>query len=180
MPLSPDFPGETERDKYEKYLSKPLQFPQELKTWLTDWLAVNVPFIPVSQVMGYKSTLAKSAVVTAQEDESTEHSWEDFTSTFGPEITELSDGVYFVIWGYFAREIGTQSTIKVGVSINGADPTKEITSAHLDQGYFSWKAESFDVRGGNDNNSVRLMYFLDNVSATSRFENRWIVVMRIT
>jgi hypothetical protein len=56
--LSPD-----ERKALQRSLSFPEDLPPKFKSWLIDFLAVNVPQIPISQIVGFDKLLYKRGTV---------------------------------------------------------------------------------------------------------------------
>lgn len=176
---------EEDRDRITSYLSNPMLFPQEFKTWLTDWLSVNIPDIPVSQIMGYQGTLANSQVLNvAEEGAGLDRTWQDL-ATVGPEITGLADGNYFAIFGAYVYRYnaagGTQG--QVGPSVNNADPTVYASGGSVTdtRWTFRWRAAPISVKGLDNNNSVRLKYWWDNGGgSTAGFDNRYLTILRIT
>lgn len=178
--------SQAERDSISQFLSKPLAFPPEFRNWLTDYLAVNTPFIPVSQLLGYKGTLANIAVADARGNwtglDAPERTWNSAPDGLGPSITGLADGTYFVMWGY--NEPGENAggaRVRVGPSVNGASPSYYIESAHTDQGWTNWSCQQVSVTGGNDNNTIELKYYYDlNSGADAEFQYRWVAAIRVT
>ena len=180
-----DFPNESERNQYSAYLSNPMAFPGEFKAWLSDWLAVNVPYIPVSQISGYTGTVAQISIVNDYDTEPTgsqERVWQDIQHD-GPVLNNLNPGVYFVCYGYQdpGLNAGAQ-TVRVGISVNGADPTRYITSTHLDLGWNNWEAIVIDLTTtGVELNTLKMKYWWDlSGGAEAEFQYRWLMAMRIT
>lgn len=173
-----------QRDQIDEFLGSPLKYPSEFKQWLTDFLAVNIPPIPVSQLLGYKGTLAQYDVVTGFSDGniSPERVWTDLNDQVGPSIIGLADGIYWAAWGYSHPGFNAgSSSQRMGLSINGADPINYAQSATIDNGVTVWRADRLDVSGGNDNNSIVAKYYFDlNGGADAEFARRWMVTLRIT
>ena len=178
--------SEQDRERITDLLSRPLDFPSEFRSWLPDWLSINIPPIPVSQLLGYKGTLANVNIVNDAESVNSswdaERTWVDLPS-YGPEIAGLADGVYFAIWGAFnSRGATGAADCHVGPSVNGADPTFYTISYFMtDQWYPNWCAAPLIVRNGTDNNAVTLKYWYDlSGGASAGFQYRWLVVLRVT
>lgn len=174
--------SDEEREAISKYLQNPLQLPQEFKEWLPDWLGTNLPPIPVGQLLGYRGTRARyNAVATFDSETGPESTWTDL-STPGPEIAEIADGTYWAAWGYHCR--GTHAggaTTRMGLSVNGADPSTYCETVTVDSGKSIWRAASLNVRGGNDNNTVTAKYWFSlGGGAEGQFERRWMILLRIT
>ncbi len=169
-----------QRDMVDSFLSVPMKFPSELKAWLPDYLSLNVPYIPVSQLLGYKGTLAHNEIVNdAIAVTSPERTWSD---QGGPYVTGLADGVYFCAWGCKTGRGATGgATTRMGVSVNGADPTAYATFQTTDPDAPVWRGQEVEARGGQDNNSIDASYWFDlGGGASAQFEQRWLTVLRVT
>jgi len=173
-----------QRDKIDQFLGNPLMFPPEFKQYLTDYLATNIPPIPVSQLLGYKGTLARYEFVANFSDGNTspERTWTDLPDDLGPEVTGLADGVYWAAWGFWCPGFNAGGqTSRMGLSINGADPQSWAGAVALDAGKSVWRADRFRLAGGEDNNTLRALYYFDlGGGADGEFANRWMATMRIT
>jgi len=177
----PDILSPDQRDQIDEFLGNPIKYPEEFKQWLTDYLAVNVPPIPVSQLLGYKGTLARYAFEATLSDGNTtpERVWTDLG---GPEITQMADGTYWAAWG--CQHPGTNAgaaTMRMGLSVNGADPSEWTEATTLDDGVQVWKAGQVLLNAGTDNNTVSTRYYWDlSGGADGEFRRRWMVLLRIT
>jgi len=173
-----------QREKIQSFLSQPMKFPQEFKQYLTDYLATNIPPIPVSQLLGYKGTLARYDVIESFSDGNTadERTWIDLPDATGPEVTGLADGVYWAAFGYHHPGFNAGgATQRMGPSINGADPGYYARSVALDAGKTVWRAARLNVVGGKDNNTVTCKYWYDlGGGADAEYDNRWLAMLRIT
>lgn len=172
---------QSEMEEIKGYLSKPLELPPEFKTWLNDYVAVNLPPIPVSQLMGYRSTLANYDVVVTRDNEtSPESAWTEIT-TPGPEVAGLSNGTYWAAWGYHCPgEHAGQATTRMGLSINGADPATYCQALTLDTGKAVWRAAPLTL-SSKDNNTITAKYWFSlGGGAEGQFQRRWMIVLRIT
>lgn len=180
-----DYPSEALRTQvYDGYMSKPMDLPGEFKSWLTDYLAVNVPFIPVSQLLGYKGTLAQSDIAGDTADmvmSGGDRTWQDASDGDGPVISQLADGTYFVCFGVKTgrANVGSSET-RYGPSVNGATPTTFATFMATDPDAMVWRAAVLSV-AGNDNSEIRMKYWFDNNGgASAQFQHRWLTCVRIT
>ena len=100
-------------------MGHPLEFPQEFKQWLADYVALNVPKLPVGQVFGFDLQRVKTATVdTAQTRASTAYG---DLGTVGPTLSNLADGWYMLVFGADTQTTGsTADQGYVSPSINGA------------------------------------------------------------
>lgn len=177
---------EQERQQINDFLSHPLDFPPEFKNWLTDWLGTNTPPIPVSQLLGYKGTLANIAVVDTQgawtSADAPERTWNSAPDGLGPSITGLADGTYMAAWGVLNVSNGGAggATDRCGPSVNGADPVYYTEVHCIDQGCASWKMAPLTL-ANKDNNTIELKYYYDlGGGGTGMFDHRWLMALRIT
>ncbi len=174
--LTPD-----QRGQIDEFLGNPIKYPEEFKQWLTDYLATNVPPIPVSQLLGYKGTLARYEFVAAFSDGNTadERTWVDLG---GPEITGMADGEYWAAWGCNHPGLNAgAATMRMGLSVNGADPTTYTQATTVDNGLNVWRADQLTVKNGTDNNSILAKYYYDlSGGGDGEFQRRWMVVLRVT
>lgn len=175
-----------ERENAQKLLKQPMEFPQEFKEWTRDFLAVNMPWIPISQILGYRDSRVRYDVVNTIEEVTSafapERQWNDLVET--PAITGLADGTYWIAWGgmmYEAGGVGNCDPLRIGISINDATPTEWVTFwGNADQGYPGSRAGVYTL-SNNDNNKVDQQYWWSlNAGATFGFRDRWIATLRIT
>ncbi len=177
--LSPE-----QRDQIDDFLGSPLKYPPEFKNWLSDWLSHNIPDIPVSQLLGYKGTLAHNQIVNDAESVDSswgpERTWIDLPSE-GPVVSGLADGTYFVAWGLKCGRGGTGgATCRMGPGVNGEDPSWYTEFQATDPDAPVWRAAVLTV-ANDDNNEIRALYYYDlGGGATAQFEQRWMTVLRIT
>jgi hypothetical protein len=85
--LSPD-----ERKALQRSLSFPEDLPPKFKSWLIDFMAVNIPQIPISQIVGF-SQFTATPVIVAPSEATTSMTYVNLATT-GPEITGLGKGQY--------------------------------------------------------------------------------------
>ena len=159
---------DTQREDMQRLLSKPIEFPDEFKRWMADYVATNIPMIPYSHIFGSHINLARSGTyIPTSETYAGSPTWGNL-ATVGPEITLLANGLYLVGFGVTSRG-------RAGLSFDGAAP---ITSPD----YTVYAQESVDANArmqlksftGNNEHSVRVQY-QDNRA----YSNRWLFVIRI-
>lgn len=116
----------------EKVLAKPeviSQVAPNFFAYMVDYLAVNQPFIPISQISGFSQFTAQYATVST-EQAITSSSYGNLGTT-GPELTGLPDGKYLLIYG---------------AALEGR-PTDNAT--------ISWMSVSFNGAAASDNDGIR-------------------------
>lgn len=171
-----------ERQQVNEFLASPLKYPPEFKNWLSDYLAVNPPNIPVNQLLGYKGTLAHNVIDNAEiavnSTDGPERTWNQFD---GPSVTGVADGTYFIAYGAKTGRGATGgATNRLGVSVNGADPVTYATFGANDADAMVWRADIVSAENG-DNNTFEMYYWYDlGGGATAQFLHRWVTVLRVT
>jgi hypothetical protein len=173
-----------QRDQIDGFLKQPLLLPSEFKSWLPDYLSQNIPYIPVSQLLGYKGTLANNSIVNTEIDldagYAAERQWNQYST--GPSVTGLADGTYFLAYGCkTGRLLSGGATTRYGPAINGSDPTTYATFQATDPDAMVSRCAVASVTGANDNNTVECYYWYDlGGGAQAQFLHRWLTVIRIT
>jgi len=108
-------------------LAHPLEFPPEFKQWLADYVALQVPKFPISQVFGFQLQRVRTATVdTEQSTAST--SYTDL-ATAGPTLSNLANGFYIIIFGADMQTTGgSAANVLMSPAINGATPSDNDSS----------------------------------------------------
>lgn len=175
--LSPE-----DRQRIDDFLSKPMEFPSEFRNWVSDYLSVNIPQIPVSQLLGYKGTLAHNVIDNAEiqvnSADGPEREWNQFD---GPAVTGLADGTYFVSYGAkTGRAASGGVTTRIGISVNGSDPVSYATFQGTDEDAMIWRADVVTAQNA-DVNSFEMYYWYDGGGGfLAQFLHRWVTVLRIS
>ncbi len=170
---------EEDRGRIDNWLSSPIGFPDEFKDWLLDFLAVNIPPIPISQFVGFVQTKAHYDAVPANEYLGIA-AYGDL-ATPGPQLTGLANGRYIFFFGGFLNGIGGLWDGYMALSINGATPSNS-DALYKDSGSsFGWVGTFMIDRSlaSNDNNSVKALYkrTAGTISSPS-WGSRWLVAIR--
>lgn len=99
-------------------LAHPLEFPPEFKQWLTDYVATQVPKLPISQVFGYQL----QRVRTATSDAEVSTSSTSYADLGGPTLSNVANGFYLFLLGADCGNTGATSanTVFMSLAINGA------------------------------------------------------------
>jgi hypothetical protein len=147
-------------------LSEPIHFPDKFKSWLLDYFAVNPPSIPFSHIFGSQLNLARSGdfVGTSQAGLSST-AYVDI-ATVGPQVTDVADGKYLVMYGAHCRD-------RTSLSVNGATPTDADSLYGKESTPPGARMKIVSVQ--NDNlNTFKLQY-----KGTRNFSRRWLTIVRI-
>ena len=161
-----DFPDEATRDEMAQLLSHPLQFPEEFKRWMSDFITTNIPMIPFSHIFGAKVNIAKSGDYISTEETIGAGTWVD-VATVGPQVTGLADGRYLIAFGHKGR--GDAS-----LSFNGATALDEDGIYANESNPNSGRMIVRSVQN-KDNNSICMKYQESGRST----RDRWLVVIRV-
>lgn len=155
-----------------RMLSYPESFPPKFKSWLTEYLAVNMQPIPRSQVQGLSQfgITAATPVLTAETTTSTTYT---DLATAGPTITGLSDGQYLLFYtAAMFNSAGASSAMNV--RLNSTDPTNDDNAALSNAGANGVSVISLsvaDLRNSN-NNTVTAKYRVNSASTGTFFYRR--------
>ena len=174
-----------QRDDLQSLLNSPLDFPPEFKTWLPDFLAQNIPYLPASQIAGSETLKPWYGTYIPNETTTEKGVWGDLFPTAGPRVDEVSGGSYLVVWGYYWNRGGVGGALlKAGVSIDGNDP---VAPAYIAAGFesdpsgFSWKAAVITVPSDGALHFVKLKFWFDDggSGAFANCSDRWLMLIRI-
>lgn len=167
---------EFERKQVERLLSDPSAFPREFKNWLPNYLEINPPLLPFSQIIGYNLNNAQYSYV----DISTTTTSTGFGdgSSAGPTITGLADGKYLVVFGTSAKASVSSHTVRMKVYANGsALGTADGAGTALTEFMSISQAVIGDLSNGGDN-TLAGKFAVDVGGETGTFHSRWIAALR--
>lgn len=169
----PESLTDQQRDDLTKLLGAPIFFPDEYKTWITDFVATNIPLIPYTQFLGARMNLARSGNFVATAESTTSSSYVDL-ATVGPTIAGIADGDYLVMFGGFVDGQGGL----ISYSVNGAAASDSTAVWENDNAAALSRADIVTLKN-NHNSTIQLKYRKDG-GAGPTFSRRWIVVIRIS
>ena len=171
-----DFLSVDEEQFLHRILSSPESFPIKFKSWISEYVAVNMQPIPVSLLSGSQVSLAQNQVLTSESTSST--SYVDLSTT-GPKISNLADGEYLLIFGCHYDSTGGGPGY-MAPSVNG-DAAHDDFSAYVNpvSAQRSPLVRAVQKKfAGNNNNMVTMKYRVG--SGTNTFSSRWIVLMKVS
>lgn len=168
--------AESEREQIQNVLRHPIDFPQEFKDWVSDYLALNMPKITVSQVYGFRVESYKEAKVTTEESTSST-SYTDLTTT-GPKISNLVDGLYLVIVGFLPRHTGAQTDAFMSFSPDGASAV-DSDAASANHPGSAMKVSLVDFRNPVPVHQHTLQAKYRVASNTHFFARRFIIALKV-
>lgn len=186
MPAAHEY-TEEDRERVRAILSNPMGFPEAFKKWLPEWLAQNMPVIPVGQLSGYNQRRGDFNEII--DDAGTtygpglDNDWGTMVTTH-PTITKLANASYLVIWGGFFAGGDQGSDGDIGISINGSTPDANLAASAtdlLDDGYYVMRAHIFDVSSASGVNTLEAKVKLRDTgggSATITVGSRYMITLR--
>lgn len=165
---------ESERELVGELLSQPMEFPLEFKKWLLDYLATNIPQLPLNQLLGFEATQAKVADPIETEETSSATAYGDL-STVGPTI-QVDDGTYAIMFGAYIVGGSTADTCYMAPSVNGGAPSDVDACVGQNLNQFS--------RGviktlSNDNDNTVTMKYRNSAAVASTWRRRWMVLLKV-
>ena len=166
-----------ERKALQRSLSLPEDLPPRFKSWLIDFIAVNIPQIPVSQIIGFKQIdqVEVSTNEVATGESTTSGTYTDL-STVGPQLTTLRDGRYVVFFGASSWNNGSQVSY-MSPSINGATALDvNAAMSSVTTAISVTRALSVDLTSGT--NTLVCKYRTDFATLGS-YQARWLIAQRI-
>lgn len=166
-----------ERKELQRMLSFPEDLPAKFKSFLIDFIAVNIPQIPISQITGFNQFDASTDTQGAEANGTVATGSGTYVElSGGPEITGLSAGLYVVHYGASIQSdnIGVSH---VNVSVNGATPSDDYALTVTNQGTTYWPlSRARLVTISADGGEIAMVYKM--TAFTLRASRRWLVVQK--
>lgn len=178
-----DFLSLDERQFLQRILNYPEDLPSKFRSWLVDFIAVNIPMIPISQIVGFTQFQARSETVTGSQS-CTNTNYGNL-ATPGPTLTGISDGAY-LIWFGFKTDQDADCQAFMSLSINGSAASDTdacqtgVDGLAGDQVRASIsRAVSKSLKNSN-NNTIQAKYkAVQGNGSWPSIANRWIIALRI-
>lgn len=175
--------SEKERKAVADLLGSPINFPNRFKQWFIDYMAQNIPPLPIDHVEGYVKTrgygdTAAPGVVSYGTG------WLDLG---GPDFYDIPGGVYLMLWGFFvANGVAGGIDVRMGPAVDGGSNPSEDQAAKLLMGSVGGTAararviEIGDTASGQG--SLNFRYRADILSGgpgSVTVTNSWADVVRV-
>lgn len=164
-----------ERKTVQRLLGFPEDFPPEFKEWLIDFLAVNIPQIPISQITGFSQYQAVVGTRVDGQGSTTSSSYIDLDGGH-PQITGLGAGDYLIFHGCAIESSGATVTARQTVKYNDeaalsdnailSDSTSIVSSSRVVTKTFT-----------NNNNTIKCQYSQEG-GGTGFFQLRWLIALK--
>lgn len=108
--------SEEERKIVGELLGSPLDFPNRFKQWFVDYMAQNIPPLPIDHIQGYVKTRGYG-----HQDQpgsiSINNTWTDLG---GPDFFDLPGGDYLMMWGmYCPNNVSSGVIYRMGPVVDG-------------------------------------------------------------
>jgi hypothetical protein len=169
------FLSSEERQMVRRLLGFPEEFPPEFKEWLLDYLAVNIPQIPIGNIMGFSQYQAVVGTRVDGQGSTTSTSYIDLDGGH-PQITGLGSGDYLIFHGCALETSGASITGRQTVKYNDeaalsdnailSDSTSIVSSSRVVTKTFS-----------NNNNTIKCQYAVEG-AGTAYFQLRWLIALK--
>lgn len=169
------FLTQQERATVARMFGFPEDFPPEFKAWLIDFLAVNIPQIPISQITGFGQYTATVGTRVDGQSSTTSASYIELDGGH-PQITGLGKGSYLLYHGCALECDGATITARQTLKFNEETPVSD--NAILGEGTSIFSAsrvvqKTFD----GPNNTIKCVYAQEG-GGTAFFELRWLIAIK--
>jgi hypothetical protein len=164
-----------ERADVRRLFGHPEDFPPEFKEWLIDFIAVNIPQIPISQITGFGQYTAFVGTRVDGQNSTSSSSYVELDSGH-PQITGLGKGSYLIYHGCALEASGALITARQSLKFN--DEVAVSDHAILGEGTSIHSAsrvvqKTFD----GSNNTIKCVYQQEG-GGTAFFELRWLIAIK--
>lgn len=181
MADAPDSP--VTQETFLNYLKNPIMFPEAFKDYISDYYAVNIPKLPVSQIYGFKLQSVKAADEITALDVISATAYAD-ASTAGPSLDHVPNGLYIALFGAtYGNSAGQPSfnatwpEIWMSPSLDGAAAVDD-DAAILDAGS-NGRVLLVDFTTGNGAHTVDMKYKRTSTAADVAVWNRWLYLIKV-
>lgn len=161
----------------EKLLGNWRLIPDKFKADMVDYLSVNPPAIPFSQVIGATQFAPYSAADVTTGETTTSTSFTDL-ATVGPTLTGLSDGSYLFFFG--AAMIQSDHTLSqcMALKVNSTEAVIAESAINNSEQYVTGSRVVLKTLAGGGNNTVTCRYRVDG--GTGTWSYRWMHALRVS
>jgi hypothetical protein len=160
-----------ERSTVQRFLGFPEDFPPEFKDWLIDFLAVNIPQIPISQITGFGQFTATVGTRVDGQSSTTSSAYVELDGG-NPQIT-LGRGSFLIYHGCALKASGGPITARQTLQFPGEAAVSD--NAVLGSGTDIFSASRIIQKTFTaPSNLVKCVYAQEG-GGTAYFELRWII-----
>lgn len=165
----------------KKVFGRPELIPESFWAHLVDYIAVNQPQIPISQILGFAQFTAIAATpigTSAASSESTASTSFTDLATVGPQLTGLADGKYVIIFGASIRSATNGEDHYMSVDANGAGASDaDALFGTNGNRYAAARAITKTLQNGG-NNSLTAKYKTGNAASDVHASHRWLLALK--
>ncbi|HEY5990916.1 MAG TPA: hypothetical protein VIV12_31650 [Streptosporangiaceae bacterium] len=165
------------RDQLKALLDQPDLLPDKFLSYMTDYLAVNQPLVPISQILGFTDFTANQATTSGTV---TTTSTTYVALSGGPTLSGLSDGNYLLLFGSQSSVSSAGQTALASPSVNGATPSDAVAAVSTDSTNEGSRVSAAIVALSAGANSVELKYRSNLGTSTAKFLGRWLIAIRFS
>ena len=123
--------SEEERKLVAELLGRPLDFPNRFKQWFVDYIAQNIPPVPVDHIQGYTKTRGFGD----DGDSGNLTIGGGWTDLGGPVFTEIPAGSYLMLWGmYCPNNVSSGVIYRMGPVVDGGGNPSEDQACKVSAG----------------------------------------------
>lgn len=172
--LSPE-----ERKFWKRYTSFFEEVHPDFLSNLLDYVAVNIPQIPASQIVGFTQFLGTPIAQVFTGESTTSTTFTDL-ATVGPQLTSVGSGRFLFFFGCQAQTTAASGVAIMSLSTNGAAATDDDSLvAGSDAGTINATSmRAIEVVLTEPNNTITCKYRSNNGTSVS-FTRRWLIGLRI-
>lgn len=174
--------SEKERQVVTDLLGHPLDFPNRFKAWFTDYMAQNIPPLPVDHIQGYVKTRGYGSQV-APGSITIGAGWTSL-GAIGPNFYGLPGGDYLMIWGmYCPNNVSSGVIYRMGPVIDGGGTPSESQACKVAAGSVGSTGSRARVITVTDQGSLEFEYRADLWSggpgANASVNQSWANLIRV-
>lgn len=149
---------------------------QQFKEYMTQYMALNQPAIPISQIFGFDQFTVKPATKVNTSETTTSGSYTDL-ATVGPTLTGLPDGQYLILHGcnMITSAAGSGVFQSVQVNATGASDDDAVVTTSTQS---ASNATAIVKTLSNDGNNTLTAKYRVGAVVTGEFARRWLIALR--
>lgn len=164
------------RQRLKDLFAHPELLPNDFLSFVTDFVSVNQPVIPISQINGFDRFTANFAAVATSQT-TTSASYVSLATT-GPELTDIPDGIYVVTHGALMASSADGSRVFQSISVNGGSASDG--DAAQNGNLFNLSACTSVQKSLSGGTNTITCKYRTNSSVTGTFANRFVLAQRVS
>lgn len=145
--------------------------------YMVDYLAINQPYVPISQVAGFSSFTAYTATFIATSASTTSTSFTNLSDATGPVISNVGAGSYIVLFGGIINTSTGGNRAMMSLDFNGGGASLSDACESRDTN-FSAVCRGVTVTLTASDNTITAKYASDSGAVTATFGSRWMIALK--